>query len=98
VTTSVVALDVGGTGIKCAVVDTTGAVRHTERHPTGRERGSEAVVETILDIAEGLVATARGLGLTPAAVGIVVPASSTRRPVRRCGRRTSASATYRCAT
>jgi glucokinase len=70
---SVVALDVGGTGIKCAVVDGTGTVRHTERHATGRERGPEAVVETILGIADGLVATARGYALAPAAVGIVVP-------------------------
>jgi glucokinase len=71
--TVVVALDVGGTGIKCALVDTTGAVRHTERHATGRERGPDAVIETILDIADGLVATATGSLLTPAAVGIVVP-------------------------
>src|SRR5262245_58665012 len=54
----VIALDVGGTGIKCALVDATGRVRHTERHSTGRERGPDAVVATILDIAEGLAKTA----------------------------------------
>ncbi|HEV7897069.1 MAG TPA: ROK family protein [Planosporangium sp.] len=69
----VVALDVGGTGIKCALVDATGRVRHAERHPTGRERGPDAVVTTILDIAEGLVRTAGRTGLRPRAVGVVVP-------------------------
>src|SRR3954466_11276240 len=69
----VVALDVGGTGIKCALVDAAGAVRHSERHPTGAERGSDAVVAGILDIAEGLVGTAGRLGLHAAAAGIIVP-------------------------
>jgi glucokinase len=69
----VIALDVGGTGIKCALVDASGAVQHTERHATGRERGADAVVTTVLDVADGLAATARALGLTPRAVGIVVP-------------------------
>jgi glucokinase len=69
----VVALDVGGTGIKCALVNPSGAVRHTERHPTGRERGSEAVVDTVLNIADGLVATAASHGFTACAVGLVVP-------------------------
>ncbi|MDT4986855.1 MAG: glucokinase [Micromonosporaceae bacterium] len=69
----VVALDVGGTGIKCALVDEAGRVRHGERHATGRERGPDAVVATILDIAGGLVRTAGTRGLRPRAVGVVVP-------------------------
>jgi glucokinase len=69
----VIALDVGGTGIKCALVDAGGTVHHTERHRTGRERGGDAVVQTILDVAAGLAETARAKGFTPAAVGIVVP-------------------------
>jgi glucokinase len=69
----VVALDVGGTGIKCALVDSDGVVRHSERHRTAPERGPEAVVRTILDIADGLAATARAKGLTPRATGIAVP-------------------------
>lgn len=69
----VVALDVGGTGIKCALISPDGASRHTERHATGAERGPEAVVETILGIAEGLAGKARADGLTPVAVGVVVP-------------------------
>ena len=69
----VIALDVGGTVVKCALVGPDGAVRHTERHPTGRDRGADAVVATILDIADGLATTAGGLGLRPRAVGLVVP-------------------------
>ncbi|WP_327006718.1 ROK family protein [Dactylosporangium sp. NBC_01737] len=76
-TQTVIALDVGGTGIKCALVGADGDTRHTvlhsERHATGRERGSDAVVATILDIAEGLAATARAKGLDPRAAGVAVP-------------------------
>jgi glucokinase len=72
-TQTVIALDVGGTGIKCALVDADGRVRHAERHPTGAGRGPEAVIETILGIAEGLAATARGQGLEPVGAGLVVP-------------------------
>ncbi|MGC4877083.1 ROK family protein [Micromonospora sp. DT43] len=69
----VVALDVGGTGMKCALVRPDGVVVHTERHPTDAARGPAAVVDTILDVAEGLAATARADGHTPVAIGIAVP-------------------------
>ena len=46
-----VAVDVGGTGIKCALVDTAGVVRYTLRRETGRDRGPEAVVDTIVTVA-----------------------------------------------
>src|ERR1044071_4327036 len=76
-TQTVIALDVGGTGIKCALVGADGdalhTVQHAERHRTGRERGPEAVVATILDIAEGLASKARELGLDPRAAGLAVP-------------------------
>ncbi|MER7004703.1 ROK family protein [Dactylosporangium sp. NPDC000555] len=76
-TQTVIALDVGGTGIKCALVgadgDTLHTVQHAERHPTGADRGAEAVIETILGIAEGLAATARAKGLEPVGAGLVVP-------------------------
>jgi len=71
--TVVVAVDVGGTGIKCALVRPDGQVVHTERHPTGADRGPAAVVETILTVARGLVHTAAGKDLSAAAVGIAVP-------------------------
>lgn len=69
----VVALDVGGTGIKCALVGPDGTVHHTERHPTGRDRGPGTVVAAIVDIADSLAGTARAAGLTPTAAGVVVP-------------------------
>jgi glucokinase len=69
----VVALDVGGTGIKCALVRSDGTSHHTERHPTGADRGPDAVVQTILEVAAGLADRARADRLTPVAVGIVVP-------------------------
>jgi len=69
----VVALDVGGTVMKCALVSGSGAVRHAERHPTGAARGGEAVVAAILDVAAGLADKARADGLTPVAAGVAVP-------------------------
>src|SRR5213078_4867396 len=55
---TVIAIDVGGTGIKSALVDAAGTILHAERHPTGASRGSDAVVATILGIAAGLAGTA----------------------------------------
>ncbi|RAO25530.1 Glucokinase [Micromonospora noduli] len=69
----VVALDVGGTGMKCALVRPDGVVVRTERHPTDAARGPAAVVGTILEVAGGLADKARADGLTPIAVGIAVP-------------------------
>lgn len=69
----VVALDVGGTGMKCALVRPDGTVHHAERHPTLAARGPEAVVANILDVAAGLAGRARSEGLDPVAVGIAVP-------------------------
>ncbi|MFI7577554.1 ROK family protein [Micromonospora sp. NPDC049497] len=69
----VVALDVGGTGMKCALVRPDGTPVHTERHPTDAGRGPDAVVDTILEVAEGLAGKARAEGHTPVAVGVAVP-------------------------
>ncbi|UQU65330.1 ROK family protein [Couchioplanes caeruleus] len=69
----VVALDVGGTGMKCGLVRRDGTVHHSERHPTLPQRGPGAVTADILDIAEGLAARARADGLEPVAAGVAVP-------------------------
>ncbi|WP_229798103.1 ROK family protein, partial [Couchioplanes azureus] len=69
----VVALDVGGTGMKCALVRPDGTVQHAERHPTLAQRGSEAVTATVLDVATGLAERARSAGLNPVAAGVAVP-------------------------
>ena len=61
----IAALDVGGTVIKAGLVDGSGTVRHEERHPTAVQRGPQAVIDAIVDIAVGLVArgAARAVGL-----------------------------------
>ncbi|SNT61895.1 glucokinase [Asanoa hainanensis] len=69
----VVALDVGGTVMKCGLVSRAGELRHAERHPTNAAAGGAAVVDTILGVAAGLADTARAQGLTPVAAGLAVP-------------------------
>ncbi|MFY1588200.1 ROK family protein [Micromonospora sp. WMMD734] len=69
----VVALDVGGTGMKCALVRPDGSVLHAERHPTDAGRGPDAVVETVLAVAGGLADRARAAGSIPVACGVAVP-------------------------
>jgi glucokinase len=70
----VIALDVGGTGMKAALVGADGALLHQARRATGRERGPEAVVRTILDFAAELRAHGeRHLGTPASAAGVAVP-------------------------
>jgi glucokinase len=70
----VVAIDIGGTALKCALVDVAdGTIRHAERHLTGADRGAAAVADTIVEVAAGLADTARLGGLDPRAVGLVAP-------------------------
>lgn len=64
----VIALDVGGTGMKAALVGADGTLLHEARRPTDRERGPEAVIAAVLDFAEEL----RAYG-EPAAAGVAVP-------------------------
>jgi glucokinase len=70
----VIALDVGGTGMKAALVAPDGTLLHEARRPTGRERGPDAVVASILDFAADL--RDHGLrehGEAAAAAGVAVP-------------------------
>jgi N-acetylglucosamine-6-phosphate deacetylase len=70
----VIALDVGGTGMKAALVAADGTLLHQERRPTGRERGPDAVVAAILGFAADLRDTGlRAHGEPPAAAGVAVP-------------------------
>ncbi|MFJ9022368.1 ROK family protein [Streptomyces sp. NPDC102259] len=70
----VIALDVGGTGMKAALVGADGALLHRARRPTGRERGPDAVVAGILDFAAELRGHgARQFGEPAAAAGVAVP-------------------------
>ncbi|MFI9236020.1 ROK family protein [Streptomyces sp. NPDC053079] len=70
----VIALDVGGTAIKAALIGPDHALLHETRRPTGRTEGPDAVVTGILELAAEL----RDLGLRrfgePAsAAGVAVP-------------------------
>ncbi|MEU9763985.1 ROK family protein [Streptomyces sp. NPDC047985] len=70
----VIALDVGGTGMKAALVGTDGTLLHEARRATGRERGPEAVVESILAFAADLRAHGEEhLGESALAAGVAVP-------------------------
>ncbi|MFR0353365.1 ROK family protein [Streptomyces sediminimaris] len=70
----VIALDVGGTGMKAALVAADGGLLHQARRATGRERGPGAVVDGILDFAAELSAYGAGrFGEPAAAAGVAVP-------------------------
>jgi glucokinase len=65
----VIALDVGGTGMKAALVARDGTLLREERRPTGREAGPDAVVAAVLAFADDLARAEA----EPVAVGVVVP-------------------------
>lgn len=70
----VIALDVGGTGMKAALIAADGTLLHQARRATDRERGPEAVVETILDFAAELLELGRErFGTAASAAGVAVP-------------------------
>lgn len=65
----VVAIDVGGTTIKGAVVDREGRVNSEQRRPTRVDRGPDAVIDSILGLADELAS----VDSRPAATGIAIP-------------------------
>ncbi|MFG2574688.1 ROK family protein [Streptomyces sp. NPDC048481] len=70
----VIALDVGGTGMKAALVGADGTVLHRARRATDRERGPEAVVDAILGFAADLREHgARQFGEPASAAAVAVP-------------------------
>ncbi|MFF5158945.1 ROK family protein [Streptomyces sp. NPDC000348] len=70
----VIALDVGGTGMKAALIGADGEPLHRSRRATGRERGPDAVVADILDFAAELRAHGvRRYGEAASAAGVAVP-------------------------
>lgn len=69
----VIALDVGGTSMKAALVDEARQVIGAARIPTGRSDGPDAVVERIVATVADQVAAARATGYTPRGAGVVVP-------------------------
>ncbi|MFE7239710.1 ROK family protein [Streptomyces sp. NPDC057582] len=70
----VIALDVGGTGMKAALVGADGTLLYEARRATGRERGPDAVVESILTFAAELRAHGQEhFGESAVAAGVAVP-------------------------
>ncbi|MBW1598383.1 ROK family protein [Streptomyces sp. JJ38] len=73
-TPHVLALDVGGTRVKAALTGADGKVLHSVTRATGRERGPEAVVESIVSSAAALQALGeQRFGEPASAAGIAVP-------------------------
>jgi glucokinase len=66
----VVALDVGGTSMKGALVDAAGGIVREQRFDTDRHEGPDKVVGRILEAMESLLAAAP---TRPAAIGIAIP-------------------------
>jgi glucokinase len=73
VTGWVVALDVGGTTMKGAIVGPDGATRGPLRRPTPHDQGPDAVVDSVGATLDELLEDARRRGLEVAAAGVVVP-------------------------
>ncbi|GAA2707291.1 MULTISPECIES: ROK family protein [Streptomyces] len=70
----VIALDVGGTTIKAALVAPDHTLLYETRRPTGRERGPDAVVDGILGLAAELRAVGEErYGQGAVAAGVAVP-------------------------
>ena len=72
-TECVIALDVGGTNMKAAIVDRRYEILAARRAPTGRQDGADAVVERIIATSLELRDDAAQRGLTVQAAGVVVP-------------------------
>jgi glucokinase len=73
---SVIACDVGGTGIKAALVDAAGRVCHSSTVPTPLVPGDgKATAAAVLDTVAGLAArlAAAAVAGPPAALGVIVP-------------------------
>lgn len=69
----VLAVDVGGTSIKAAVLDAGGQERLRRVVPTAFDEGAAAIVAAIRELVEERVAAATGDGTPVRAVGVVVP-------------------------
>ncbi|MGW6690551.1 ROK family protein [Streptomyces sp. NPDC054961] len=69
----VIALDVGGTSMKGALIDRTMRPLTTLRGATPRHQGPEVTVDAITRLLHDLASEAVGIGAEPVAAGVVVP-------------------------
>jgi glucokinase len=79
---SVLALDLGGTQIRAAVVRADGTVHAQRRTRTPVEEGGEAIVQACLDMLEGCRDAHIAAGASPSLVGIGIAAPGPVDPVR----------------
>jgi len=68
-----IGLDVGGTVMKAALTGADGTVLHTDRRPTSRDEGPDAVVAAMVDFAADLATAATDRHLIPRGIGVAVP-------------------------
>ncbi|TDC24274.1 ROK family protein [Kribbella albertanoniae] len=68
-----VAVDLGGTRMKCGLVAADGAVLHRETRPTPRAAGGRAVLDALLETVVELGQKATADGHRVRAIGVVVP-------------------------
>lgn len=71
--TCVIALDVGGTSMKGALLDRAMRPLTTRRGATPRHQGPEATVDAITRLLRDLASDAVRIGMAPVAAGVVVP-------------------------
>ncbi|WP_242000256.1 ROK family protein [Kribbella rubisoli] len=69
----VVAVDLGGTRMKCGLVAADGALLHRETRPTPRDAGGRAVLDALLETVVELSQKATADGHRVRAIGVVVP-------------------------
>lgn len=69
----VIGLDVGGTVMKAALTGADGTVLHTDRRPTPRDDGPDAVVAALVEYAAELTTAATGRHLNARGLGVAVP-------------------------
>lgn len=69
----VVAVDLGGTRMKCGLVDEAGGVLHRETRPTPRQDGAGAVLDAVIETVLELGQKAEADGHEVRGVGLVVP-------------------------
>ncbi len=71
----VLAIDVGGTSFKGALIDTAGRARHAEDTPTLGLTG-EPLFARLLALVDRLLAHAAGSGVCPVALGVIAPGTN----------------------
>ena len=67
------AVDLGGTRMKCALVTQDGSVLHRETRPTPQAQGGQAILDAVIRTVTELAGLARAKGLSPVAAGLAVP-------------------------